>query len=740
MSSKEEIQAINESIQYFNEGKKFRTQKYEYEIYVDSSILRKMISGLPTYMDGEDKASFEDNSTLLYAFIYRGWLDNVQLLSPHQEEIKDQILTDSMSFPERPGLAFKASVRKFLSDVGVDTLEQRLEETRGKGFGYEFFDNLRTSCQTLMKAHFLTVDPTWQMRIRYLMQSGIIELSDNLSDFSSVVNSDMFLDLKSAFDRIRPKKTYNNITDSLALCEFHSKLGKVSKTKKVPIFYSEERTIVNAITQAGLKSKFEVKVGKTSIFPFREWRFFIMTAIFNSSKYDDKILANIELQKVINLFKKPQKRDGSLLSRDSKLLEDSKFIHRMNTHFENKIVEDFWIKKGAHKDINEYVQRVGNLNKLLDVDSYKTEFDRYKLLGIDEINKEISTLSLFQNIYTKLSRIRTIDKSILSQIDILRDSYDVERQFGLTRFYMKKEHVTQTNMTLLNLFSNLDDKKEFDRIIRNITSHLCESNYEDSPFNASVAILWILGYYKLLKLVLNKVINTTQKVDSSLKLIYLATITKLSSKKSDFQTILADLNFSNEKEIYVGLSYCHFIFWQNSFAPHTFYQSFNLSKLKAKRSKTREYLLAALKYARLAIDEYEKIQEEVGLENQEFINYLYAQNLIVYFVSIGADNEDFVKVSENVDTLESEWRLYRDQRYWQSRFDDTLAVYYVRKAFTAMTKKSYDTYIKKAKSHSLTASKQTVEKKEDYNVFNKKISQLIDKYKYNGFEYHTFIE
>lgn len=740
MSSREEIQAINESIQYFDEGKKFQKQKYTYEIYVDSSILRKMISGLPAYMDGADKASFEDTSTLLYAFIYRGWLDNVQLLSPHQEEIKDQILTDSMSFPERPGLTFKASVRKFLSDVGIDTLEKRLEQSKGKGFGYEFFDNLRTSCQTLMKAHFLTVDPTWQMRIKHLMGSEIIELSENISDFSSIVGSDMFLDLKSAFDKIRPKKTYNNITDSLALCEFHSKLGKVSKTKSIPIFYSEEETIVNAITEAGLKSKFEVKVDRTSIFPFREWRFFIMTAIFKSSKYDDKILANIELQKVINLFKKPQKRDGSLLSRDSKLLEDSKFIHRMNTHFENKIIEDFWIKKGAHKDINEYVKRIGNLNKLLDVDAYKTEFDRYKLLGIDEINKEISTLSLFQKIYTKLSRIPTLDKGILSQMDILRDSYDVEQQFGLTRFNMKKEHIIQTNMTLLNLFSNLDDKKEFDRIIRNITSHLCELNYENSPFNASIAILWILGYYKLLKLVLNKVINTSQKIDSSLKLIYLATVTKLSSKTSDFQTILTELDFPNKKEVHVGLSYCHFIFWQNSFAPHTFYQSFNLSKLKVKKSRTRDYLLAALKYARLAIDEYESIREDVGLEDHEFINYLYAQNLIVYFVSIGADDGDFIKISENVDSLESEWQMYRDQRYWQSRFDDTLAVYYVRKAFTADTKKLYDIYIKKARLHSLTASKKTVEKKEDYSVFNKKVSQLIDKFKYNGFEYHTYIK
>ena len=62
--------------------------------------------------------------------------------------------------------------------------------------------------------------------------------------------------------------------------------------------------------------------------------------------------------------------------------------------------------------------------------------------------------------------------------------------------------------------------------------------------------------------------------------------------------------------------------------------------------------------------------------------YFYIINNYIYYVAIGSDNNEFSKLEKWVNILSN--AKTNNIKFWQYRFDDTLALYYLRKAVISL--------------------------------------------------------
>lgn len=711
-----ESKSVNEIIDYFTEGKRLRAQNFSYEYYIDSSSLEIIVGGLLAYTEGKDITFFERNQTLLYAFIYAGWLGKIHLLAPHREEFVDRIQTDNFSFPDSLPGTFKSSLIGFLERLEIKSLESDLKFLKQKSESPDFFKHLSIGSQTILKAQFLTNQPAWQMRLGRLINEETIDFDQRLENLEEITSSELFTKLLEEFNDLRPTKTINNITDSIALTLFSKKLKNFRSTSKVPVFYCDKNSkMLEIVKKPNFVDDFSIKLDKKpKLFVFRDWRFFILQAIYESNNYSNQILQKIEDERLVKLL-------GTSSGHEEIELKKDRIFHQMTDRFDREIVENFWIKKNAYKEINSYLNNITNIDVLLDVKRYRETLDKDKLAQIELLTKEISLLGSFNRIFNELTLKNRSDFG--SQFDCEREKYEVLLNFGMIRFGIGKQIANLVDKSIKNLFESLDDKSKKNKYLISISSQLAEQNPTSKNFKVSISILWILGFYGLIIKILDKWIKdeSEKDLDLSLILIYSACLAKNAEVK-ELNHLLDSIKLKASAQTSIGLSYTYFVLWYENL-PDNFYRSFKVPTT-AKRNRADKYLDEALNYAEEAINEYERKKEKHDLENEEMISYYYAINLIVYYVSVGADNDKFATLSRYIDKLEAEWEQNQFGRYWQSRFSDTLAVYYIRKAINTPNRGLFKDYKTTALYHSHIAIENTVELKSIYEGLNRRIKLL----------------
>ena len=363
----------------------------------------------------------------------------------------------------------------------------------------------------------------------------------------------------------------------------------------------------------------------------------------------------------------------------------------------------------------------------------------YKRQQVKRAETQVSLLVKFQRIYSALKSKRA---ELSEKFQITHEQYDVDRQFGLTRFNFEEDHLTIANQKLLELFSSSDDAKAFDKSILWLAATLVDLDSTSSDFHAAIAVTWILGDYRLIQSCLRDLCSASPPtVSLSLFLIHLAALAKLSevTRLRRKLKIFKD-NYTITVREHVGLSYVQFTVWMSTFASDTFYQSLSATMIRNKAAKQNTNLSGALEHANLAIEHYEsKKDQEIELQRAEIINYLYAVNLIVYFVSIRASEKEFQRIGRYVDILEAEWEQHGTQRFWQARFDDTLGAYYARKAQLAETEVAFNDYLSKALLRTSRAYEKTIELRGKYHSFHSKISKLKGQFRNPSFDYSKLI-
>ncbi len=678
-------------------GKKNRVQ-----VYFDTYDVIRLIQGILAFEYGYKfhKDLFWEDATLVRTLAFEGWLEQIHMLPPHQDELVCKLKEDSHLFPARRDVNADDLQANLLHYLKLDELVKKNKNPTEKEFK-EYVHSLQTRAQDLFKADNILKYSFWLDRYDYLFEKKqLVVIDDTTYDLPKILGSSLFGKFKAALDKYRPGFGKSNYVDAIAFCVLQERLEYFNgnqKERPLPVFYVNRPGAYNALKKVMREEGvLSYKHEGQQIPIIRQASYFILDAIFSPKDADDPtaeflrdLKTSVDQQyqsyQTLNLFNKNYMEE---------------FQTDLNKRLDDQFFREIWLAKGGyarvHSTLREYIDLRENREKII------TVTDKERSIIAERMGRNVEKFNLIIDILTELYKIdETIEKFGFK----CEDQVDVFTDFGMTRFSFTRPCCSTIQGMYDRLIQGyLRGKKEEDddfrlqiaEVVRYIIDGIYQRNHDHLAIG--LAVLWIFDKFDLI-VKIGKIID--RDFDNYRIPLMHASALSLSRQKNRkrveeiIQCIHSKFQYSNYK-ISLGLAYVYRRLWNagnlESIAPelmndqlrHTFRQN-----------EDYKWMQEALERSKSAIDFLSPIlNKDADKIDHRLRKILYAQNLYVLTLTqVGKEEEfDHPEVVQMVTAMQTS----HGNLAWQARFNDTLARYYLRKALLSKNEENYKAYLKMA--------------------------------------------
>jgi hypothetical protein len=713
------------------------------QVFFDTLDVIRMIQGLYAFHDNLsiNIKRFKEIETLIHCIAFKGWLQEIHILPPHQDELLSKLSDSSFKhiFPD----SIKMIKENFIAELehsipGFNYYSNGFgENTQAEEHTSKKIREISDNGQEYFKLAMLCAADKfhWNDRLKYLLspssQKGkpLLVFNDEGYAFEKISKEPLFKTLRTALDSERDRLSRNNIVDAIALYMLQEKLALYQEDKKnnpLPLFMINSFKINSVIekVQNTIPDFLCYYHDGVKIPIYRKAEYFLVNVIYPNGNKDDQFLNEYykEITQANNLHKLEIFVDyaGSNRSIDAN----------------NKInFFKIWLKKNK-QEVQSAISNVINYFSESDI----LEINRYSEENIAKIERNLNQFKLISEIAKGTDLIEKSIKNNFKSDAEMQHSLNVFRDFSLTRFGIDQDNALQIQKNYEELKSDADSGKL--DLVRNLLTEISmnaihalrNGDYQGliSPFG----LLWIFDQKKLIEVIYDNILkehkNPLKSLPTPVLLVVSASINDTKGKLKDIFTELEarQTKAENKYEIPLGLSYSYFLLWYNmSDYPRT--PGLGRPKLSHGTEdlpkKHEDYLFSSIENAKIAYQHLSKLISSNDEPSENLDKYklkrFYAINNYVYAITQKTGND--VEIASDYFTDLVEQILYNcSDEYHQPRFHDTLARYYVRLARMESTPTGFEDYINRAKNQNEAAIHFTPKKR--YKMYEDLKNELKD--------------
>jgi hypothetical protein len=712
----------------------------KYLFFIDCFDVIDLIKGVKRYSEGGEKRNaINDIRSLGYGLILDGWVENINLLPPHQTEFINLL---KLNFGIR---------NPHINDFDIVDLINEYDKEQYLAPDDDYLKYIeRTVDMSLDRFNIYSQcrENNWANRLKLLTQSNILKLVNyDLNNLVPLVERRIFKQLKRAFDTIRsdPKKQRSNFNDALSLTYFQT----LKTTDTVPILIDSLGTFQKAIREAKLEKEFTYKItnkstNKTSTENMvRRSAYLVLKSIFDppeskmtfvEKKFPEyfKILKNTESNGIISIDTLLEQYDM-----DNLFVEDDEFreVYEKNAiefkdYVENEFFSKIWLSSYENNTFQTFIkkhyeyQSIEILNRNNTISAYKASFDK----TYESIKKESHIFSTLTYIYKDVSQ-SNYDEYLKEHY---QNAFQALMLYGSFRFsFPYKMDIEKVEQRLREMLfeDGLKGEKEnreyaqFE-IIKLLFNGL--NNYNLSELSIAVSILWTLEKYNSINKIFSESYQDREYSHYSFGIMHAASLLKEANStynkrkaKSIVECIENKINIINYKYL-IGKSFVYYLIW-NSENRNNFTSSFCLpTRTDDNFYISRDSISKAFEYLREA--QYHQYEWKTML-------YMYALNLKIYIITEGGIDSDFQNISLDFNDFRNCESSH--QGFWQGRYDDTIARYYFRLAIIDYNKNNIDGFKKNLEFAQIRIRKAISNSFQDLQIkenFEQSLYQIEDRF------------
>jgi len=737
------------------------------DVYFDTSEVIDMIMGIQVFNEGlevDRRRLFKRKSTLVHTLAYKGWLKKISLLPFHQDELHHKILNDRSNRFPRQEPESEDLIAELLYIAGITDIEIALKGKTKKQIK-DYINNLENiNTPMLFKAAELIKDTFWYDRYKRLFdgKDALIEINEEPYDVGILSSKPVFKPILECLNKVRPGKTTNNLSDALALTTLQDKLDLYKKNNKqyaLPIYYANSYKVYIALKKYIQNNEqghfyYEREQGqqKIKVPIIRDSEFFILDAVFNATDGGDEPFNDgLGVEDGIKLDKNIQLLENAY---EQKEQDEKQKEQKPNENFAINAAQivnlDFFLKTWYDNDGLEAVSKILYQHYNEKADELKENIEK----EIEERKRKLGrtfskSIGISRKIFKDIPQFKKITEKKIGNFA----EEDIFREFALTQFSFNENICTkiQDCASALIEASNNDDRVQYNHVIlrtiqpltngieakKDGTKNKIEQKKIYDEFTTALAILWTFEKYKLVSELCEEVSDKDKKgmpvnyPNYQIPIIHGSALIqngkighKLFKIIDGLENALTKSNLKNYK-ICIGVAHIAFNAWYAKMGSPRLPELMHPNRAKRyfKTDIYKKYYLKAIDHVDKAIEVLYEIKDTDDEKSYRQTKYYYALNNYIYYVTKGGTPELFNQLEPKCDELED---AEQQKIHWQSRFHDTLAWYYFRKAIIFKDAGEYERfkfYLKEAKSR--------------YNLFipanskeeaiKKRLKKLVDK-------------
>ena len=717
------LDIANSYIIQLEEDKLKKNGKLKRQIYFDASDVIQLIQGSYSVTQASPislrKEIFEDPVSLVLALIYNNPDELIHLLPPHQDELIDKLTNkDTHLFPGFYIYDKKDFAKEIFNTFGLNDL---VKDNPNKAIR-KYTAELKRNAKNLFKLNYMLNHFYWTDRYKYLFgfekdsDKRIIIDNDDYA-IKKIVNTPLFKTLLKAFDEEREAYKKNNIIDAMSFYLLQDKLDAYKRNPRenpLPIFYVSKKVTYKALKKVIKENDkwFTYKSKELTIPIIRDSDFFILDFIFSlNNNIDDldQVLRKVkDIKDILRLEYDNYKVIERVFGKD----EYDKFSQRIDEIVSVEFFVKVWLEEKNYKNfsnlIKEHINYTDDVNKnvIKRIMIEKKEIEKNIKSSLQKEN--YGKLNLFKSAVEKLEKVGDFisERGLKPDEDI-----DIFNEFALIRFSLDEPPYKDK---IERIVSNLIDcvhREEWDtfkQILIEIAANLVSSAFhkQEEDTVSYLGILWLFEQYKLIVDICDKFNKKYNQYQSAL--LHAAALfpsgEKKLSKVDEICSCIEEKDAGKKYKAQVGLSYIYYRIW-SELEDKPILMSLLTPETQQNIKKRKNFELI-LKAKSNAINSYTWLKKNrLKAENKIYYRtkkYYYSINNLLYFITLIGSKQEFNKNS-TIELYDSLYSIIGDETYWQSRYHDTLALFFFRKALESSNRNEFKVYINDAISHNQQA-------------------------------------
>lgn len=733
-----------EDIQFEREGKKIA-------LYFDTANVQPAVLGLSAYYDGRhlsiDRLSRREATVncLLASML----LGRFSMLPPHLSEFDRKVDSEFGNVSRE----WDKEAFQFLTDVGLfeganELLKFSTEEEIKDYIDRMSNDKVKSLASKEVRTAQLWFNAIncllpWQRRLKLWLENDYFVMEDLNVNYSDLINSQRFTDIKDQLDAQRPGTTINNFVDAASISYLLHLTAELNAGTSlyVPRFYVRPRdtTFHGAIQALKLEGSLVCRpkdITKPGSTVFRDADYFVFRLAFrplqnagegeaasasagatdyeeNIKRLYEKVSDSIDETRGLSEEQAKQYAEGLSDIYEGKSLKDL-IIELKSISF----IEKNWFRTKMAKDLLEIIEQMRQVGKVVESQRYIYENDRVRRAVREVFNNKKKALNdsleefrwmsmLWDPLYrgAELLKKRSRMLEVAEQGDIFRD-------LGLLRYNFP----ASTHKTIRNILGSLCSgdadlmRNAIQKTIKAYVRGRKQSEQQSANLIIATAILAAARLNDILIELLKHVRDVSPLPHHSLKIAYAelllrdAELNENAEALSEAEQVVEALEEEYRStalkgdgpHLAVGLAYLYYRSWRIRHGLADWYESQGLRQDGACRQPdARPIIEKAIARAREAYE---------SLDRNDLSKKAYALNQVLYYSVEGCGSVSY----EEYQPLARELFLFGfRQRIWQYRFDDTLARYYLRLFLDTNSFERKQEFMKRAKDHVEAATKRS---------------------------------
>jgi hypothetical protein len=725
-----------EDIEFERRGKKIA-------LYFDTANVQPAVLGLSSYYDGRHFSvdRFRSREATVNCLLASMLLGRFSMLPPHLSEFDRKVDSEFGNVSRK----WDTEALKFLTDAGLFEDANELlklsseEETKAviDRMSNKKVKRLASEEVRIAQLWFNAINCLlpWQRRLKLWLENDYFVVEDLNLNYSDLINSQRFVDIKDQLDAQRPGTTINNFVDAASISYLLHLTAELNagNSDHVPRFYVRPRdtTFHGAIQALNIEGSLVCRtdgVTKPGSSVFRDADYFVFRLTFrplqNASDGEGASASAVTPDYEVNLKRLYEKVSNSI--DETRGLSDEQvkqYAEGLNDVYDGKSLKDLitelkrisfieknWFRTKMAKDLLEIIEQMRQVRGVVESQRYIYENERLRRAVLEvfknkkkALNDSLEEFRWVSTLWDPLYRGAELLKKRRRMLEVAEQG-DIFRDLGLLRYNFPANTHKAIKDILGGLCSGEADQMR-NAIQKTIKAYVLGRKMpeqQSANLIVTVAILVAARLNENLIELLKHVRGKTPLPHHSLKIAYAellfraAELTEDAKELSEAEQLVETLEEEysstglegDRPHLAVGLAYLYYRSWRIRHGLADWYESQGLRQNDACRQvDARPIIEKAILSSREAYE---------SLDSDDLSKKAYALNQVLYYSVEGCGPVSY----EEYQPLARKLFLYRfRQRIWQYRFDDTLARYYLRLFLNTDSIERKREFIKRAKDH-----------------------------------------
>lgn len=738
----EQFRWLKRNLELQLEDIEFERREKKIALYFDTANVQPAVLGLSAYYDGKHFSldRLRSREAVINCLLASMLLGRFSMLPPHLSEFDRKVDTEFGNVSRR----WEAEALKFLTDAGLledadDLLklssEEEVKAVIDSRIGHMSPRNVKRLATKEVHTAQLWFNAInclvpWQQRLKLWLESDYFVVDDLNLNYSDLISSPRFLDIKEQLDAQRPVTTINNFVDAASISYLLHMTGELNagNSDYVPRFYVRPRdtTFLSAIQALKLGSSLVCRtdgVTKPGSSVFRDSDYFIFRLTFRPSQdageaegtaADNE--ANIKrlYEKVSNSIDETRGLSDEQARQYAEGLSDvykGKSLKDLITELKRiSFIEKNWFRTRMAKDLLAIIEQMRQVRGVVESQRYIYENERLQRAVYEVFKNKKKALN---DSLEEFRWVSTLWDPLYRGAEFLKRRHqllegaeygDIFRDLGLLR-YNFPAHTHKSIKDILSSLCSGDADQMRGAIQKTIKAYVLGRRMpeqQSANLIVTVAILVAARLNETLIELLRHVRARTSLPHHSLKIAYAELLLRVAELNEDAEALSEAERLVQELEeeysstglegdkphLAVGLAYLYYRSWRILHGLADWYASKGLRQTDACRQPDARPIIEK------AIERSREAYESLG--SSDLSKQAYALNQVLYYIVEGCGPVSY----EEHQPLARELFLYGFRpRIWQYRFDDTLGRYYLRLFLNTDDVERKKAFLKPAKDH-----------------------------------------